>query len=128
MIKYKPGWNLEIRSYANRFGAYQAFLSSFDENSINKAIFDAKGHFADQWIREFIDIAMDPFSPKVVTVEQGTHQAENMRAGGFCLHFTGRDHFGYAFHFYVKQLPTGLPRIFEVTYMDRGRPKSVYYN
>ena len=125
VIKYKTGWNMEILRYANQFGPYQGFLNSFDENAISKALFDAKGHFNDHWCKVFIDVAMDPFSSQTVTIEQGAHQAENMRGGGFCLHFTGRDQDGYAFHFYIDQTHTGQARVFEITYMENGRPKSI---
>jgi hypothetical protein len=122
-ITFKIGWNIEVKKYANKYGPYEAFLSSFDENAINKALFDAKNKFVDQWVNKFIDSAMDPFDKKnVVTVEQGTHQTENMQGGGFCLHFTGRDTYGFALHFYIDQQANGLPRIFEITYMDKGRP------
>lgn len=124
-ITFKSGWNQEIKSYANKYGTYQAFLSSFDENAINRAVFDAKNRFIDPWVNKFIDSAMDPFDKKnVVTVEQGTHQTENRGGNGFCLHFTGRDTYGYALHFYVDQQSSGLPRIFEITYMDKGQPVS----
>jgi hypothetical protein len=121
-IVFKPGWNLQIRSYARNYGEYQAFLSSFDQNSINRALFEAQNKFNDQWITKFIGYAMDPFDTQnVVTVEQGTHQVETTKGGGFCLHFTGRDTYGFAFHFYIDQQQNGTPRIFEITYMDRGR-------
>lgn len=121
-ITFKPGWNREIISYASRYGQYRAFLSSFDEAAINRALFEARGKFNNQWAREFIKHAMDPFDQRnVVTIEQGTHQVEDTRGGGFCLHFTGRDTFGYAFHFYIDQKLDGKARIFEITYMDRGR-------
>ena len=121
-ITYKPGWNVQIRSYSNKYGPYQAFLSSFDENTLNRALSDARHKFNDSWVNRFIDAAMDPFDKKsVVTVEQGAHQTEDTRGGGFCLHFTGRDQDGYAFHFYVNQQKNGSPRIFEITYMDKGK-------
>jgi hypothetical protein len=94
-ITYKSGWNAQITSYANKYGPYQAFLSSFDENTLNRALSDAKNKFIDPWVNRFIDAAMDPFNKKsVVTVEQGAHQTEDTGGGGFCLHFTGRDQDG----------------------------------
>jgi hypothetical protein len=124
-ITYKPLWNVEIQRYANKYGPYQAFLSAFNEVAINRAIFEAKGHFNDPWVKEFIDVAMDPFSKKIVTVEQGTHQTEDTVGGGYCLHFTGRDQYGYAMHFYIQQSRTGQPQIIEITYMENGAPKSI---
>lgn len=125
-LKFKPGWNMELRRYATRFGDYQAFLSSFDENSIRAALFGAQGRFNHNWVRDFIKIAMDPFSTADVWVEQGTHQEENLRAGGFCLHFTGRDQYGDAFHFYIKQDNAGRPIIFEITFRENRAFRSVY--
>jgi len=126
-IVFKPQWNQEIKSYAQKFGPYQAYLSSFTDYSISRALFEAAGHFNDPWVRNFIKYAMDPFDKAhVVTVEQGTHQAEDTTGKGFCLHFTGRDADGYALHFYLDQNQDGKPRIFEITYMDHGRPVSIY--
>ncbi len=125
MITYKHGWRTQLTQYAIKYGQYQAFLSSFDENAINRALFDASNHFKDDWIQEFIAIAMDPFDSRKVTVEQGTHQTENLNGGGFCLHFTGRDWYNTAYHFYVKQRKTGEAYIFEVSYSYRGQIYSV---
>lgn len=122
MIEFKNGWNAEIPQYANRYGTYKVFLESFDENSISAALFGAQGHFSNVWVKNLIKIAMDPFDPKVVLVEQGTHQVEDTFGGGFCLHFTARDPDGFAFHFYINQSKTGLPQIMQVTYMQKGWP------
>jgi hypothetical protein len=74
------------------------------------------------WVKQFIKDAKDIENKvRVVTIEQGTHQPEDLPSGGFTLHFTGRDADQVAFHFYVKQLPTGALRIFEITYMDNGK-------
>jgi hypothetical protein len=126
MIKYASGWNSEIASYANRFGSYKAFLESFDENSINVALCKAQSSFSDNWVKDLTKIAMDPFDNRTIWIEQGTHQAENLRSGGFCLHFTGRDNYGLAFHFYVKQALNGVPEIFEITFKRNGNFVSVY--
>ncbi|MHC2068791.1 hypothetical protein ACYFX5_15090 [Bremerella sp. T1] len=125
-LKFKPGWNTELKKYADKYGEYQAFLDSFDEAGIAKALFDAKNRFNHPWCQSLIDVSMDPFSRRVFTIEQGAHQTENMRAGGFCLHFTGRDDKGSAFHFYVKQKDNGLPEIFEMSFKDGHMFRSVY--
>ena len=125
MLKFKPGWNSEIAKYVHQFGPYKAFLMTLNEAAISKALFDTSGHFNNQWVRELVKIAMDPFDRHEVVIEQGTHQAENLRSGGFCLHFTGRDTYGFAFHFYIRQKMTGQAEIFEITYSDKGRIVSV---
>lgn len=118
MIRYSPSWNTELRNWLKT--ANQVFVNQFNENAINAAIGKAHGHFNDHWCQEFIKIACDPFDSRVVTIEQGAHQPENARGGGFKLHFTGRDNGGYAFHFYVRQLPTGALEVTEMSYNDRG--------
>lgn len=124
MIKFRPQWDLELRAWLRT--ANQAFVNQFDENAILKAISDAKTKFSrDVWCKNFIEIAMDPFDRKVVTIEQGAHQPENVATGGFKLHFTGRDNGGFAFHFYVKQDNIGRLVVTEMSYMDYGRLKRV---
>lgn len=125
-LKFKPGWNLELRRYALQYGDYQAFLNSFNEAAIARALFDAQGRFPHPWCQSLIAVSMDPFSRREFTVEQGSHQTENLRSGGFCLHFTGRDDNGHAFHFYVKQKENGLPEIFEMSFKERGVFRSIY--
>lgn len=117
MLKFKHAWDQELRNWLK--GANQAYVNQFNDNAILRAIADAKSGFsAYQWCNNFIDIAMDPFNPKVVTIEQGTHQPEANKGGGFKLHFTGRDNAGYAFHFYVQQQPNGTLRVTEMSYVD----------
>ncbi|MBS1629255.1 MAG: hypothetical protein JST27_04265 [Bacteroidetes bacterium] len=113
-----PNWNLELRNWLRT--ANQVFVNQFNENAINNAIAGARGHFNDHWCKEFITIACDPFDRRIVTIEQGAHQPENARGGGFKLHFTGRDNGGYAFHFYVRQLMTGQLEVTEMSYNDHG--------
>ncbi len=118
MVRFAPNWNVELRNWLR--AANQTFVNQFNETAINHAIGTANGHFRDHWCQEFIKIASDPFDRRVVTIEQGTHQPEDARGGGFKLHFTGRDNGGYAFHFYVRQLMTGALEITEMSYNDRG--------
>lgn len=119
MLKFEQDWNSEIQKYANKYGEYQAYLSSFDTKSIISAIWAAKGHFNDQWVKNLLDIATDIHDKRVVNIEQGTHQPEDTpNGGGFCLHFTGRDPDGYAFHFYITQKSDSQAFIFKITYKD----------
>lgn len=121
MIKYKPTWKTELRQWLAQ--SNQAFINQFDENAINRAIAGARNHFPDKWCKEFIDISMDPFDTREVTIEQGAHQPENTKGGGYKLHFTGRDQYGFAFHFYLKQILSGALEISEISYMDNGLKK-----
>lgn len=115
---FKQGWDAEKGKYADKYGSYQAYLDCFDKNSILKALHDGIGHFAGQWVRNFLSIATDPYHDDDITIEQGTHQVEDTTGGGFCLHFTGRDNYGYAFHFYVVQDNGGALIITKITYYD----------
>jgi hypothetical protein len=45
---------------------------------------------------------MHSFDTRIVTIEQGVHQPEEITRGGFKLHFMDRDNSGVAFHFYIK--------------------------
>ena len=124
MLDFKNGWNIQIHKYANKYGNYQVYLSCFDSHSIISAIWNAKGYFSDKWVKNLFTIATDIHDKKnVVTIEQGTHQPEATPSGygyGFCLHFTGRDPDGYAFHFYITQKLNSQPFIFRITYMENG--------
>ena len=120
MLIFKPGWNQPIPKYEEKYGEYKAFLDTLNEAAIRKAFVRAKGAFSNTWVKKFIDEALSQ-DPPMVTIEQGSHQPENLKSGGFCLHFTGRDSDGYAFHFYIIQDSAGNPVIFEVTYRDNGQ-------
>jgi hypothetical protein len=129
MLEFKDGWNVEIRRYANKYGAYAGYLESFDSKSIIIALWGAEGHFQDKWAKKFMNDARAIHDKtRVVTIEQGAHQPEDCVGGGFKLHFTGRDADGFAFHFYITQLPDGTPHIGEITYKDNGQLKSCLYN
>lgn len=134
-LNFSPGWDREKSRYAANYGDYQAFLDSFKETDIRRMIFDARLKYSHQWVKDFIRIANDPFSRERITLEQGTHQVENLQNGGFTIHFTGRDHYGLAYHFYVKQyfnknVPTdpanGKPYIFEISFSQNRAIRSVY--
>lgn len=120
-LTFKSGWNTARQKYVNKYGQYQAFLDTLNESVIRQAFIKAKDNFTDRWVNEFIDIATNSKRSETVTIEQGSHQPEDMKGGGFCLHFTGRDNYGYAFHFYIVQNSSGYPVIFEITYRDGGQ-------
>jgi len=126
MLIFNDGWNSEIMAYVNRYGGYQAYLSSFNSHSIISAIWSSFGHFNDQWVIKLFNDAQNIHGGGEVRIEQGTHQPE-LYQNGFKLHFTGRDVDGYAFHFYVIQLNDGRLFIHEITYMSNGNQVTVPY-
>jgi hypothetical protein len=126
MLTFNQGWNTEIQSYANRYGPYKAYLETFDTNNIISALWDATGHFNDNWVRKLLMDAQDIHDEiNIVTIEQGTHQPEDHN-NGFKLHFTGRDADGVAFHFYVTQA-NNQPHICSITYKENGQIVTCHY-
>ena len=123
-IKFAPNWKIADTTYTRRFGDYQAFLDSVNQQQVIQALWFAKGRFTHPWVREILDDASLPEGKDDVIIEQGTHQAENLTGGGFTLHFTMRNDRGRAYHLYIKQNDTGSIYINEVSWMDRGIPKS----
>lgn len=61
---------------------------------------------------------------KSITIDQGTHQAEDVDSGGFMLHFNARDSASKCFHLYVGQNNDGTLKIIEISYMDSGVKKA----
>ncbi|OJX53977.1 MAG: hypothetical protein BGO88_09900 [Flavobacterium sp. 38-13] len=123
---FKKGWNEARKDYVKKYGKYQAFLDTLTESLIVGAFRNARNHFSDHWVLEFIDIATNPGRVEQVSIEQGSHQPEDLTGGGFCLHFTGRDNSGYAFHFYIIQNLDGTPRIIEISYRENGQTVNDY--
>lgn len=53
-------------------------------NRLLLALFrNARNHFSDHWVLEFIDIATNPGRVEQVSIEQGSHQPEDLTGGGF---------------------------------------------
>lgn len=125
---FKKDWNVARKEYVKKYGTYQAFLDTITESLIVSAFRNARIHFSNHWVLEFIDIAINPNRVEQVYIEQGSHQPEDLNGGGFCLHFTGRDNLGYAFHFYIIQNLDGTPRIIEITYRENKQTVSDYRN
>ncbi len=117
---FNKGWNTEKGKYAEKYGNYRGCLDCFDEGSILKALCESKGHFNGQWVQGFLTIACNPHNAEKVTVEQVTRQAEGIVGGGLCLHFTGRDNYGFVFHFYVVREHSGKLKIFEISYFNNS--------
>lgn len=122
-LNFRPGWNAAIPRTVARYGEYQAFLDTLTTSLIEQAFRDANTHFADPVAADFIRTAVTS-NTQVYTIEQGTHQPEDLVHGGFCLHFTGRNTANTAFHFYITQNQDGTPRIFEITYVSNGQIRS----
>lgn len=123
---FKKGWNEARKDYVKKYGTYQAFLDTLTESLIVGAFRNARNHFSDHWVLEFIDITVNSNRVEQVSIEQGSHQPEDLKGGGFCLHFTGRDNSGYAFHFYIIQNLDGTPRIIEISYRENKQIVSDY--
>jgi hypothetical protein len=115
---FKQGWDAGKGRYAHKYGSSQAYSDCFDKNSVLRALHDAIGHFTGHWVRNFLSMATDPYHDEDITIGQVTHQAEDNAGGSFCLRFTGRDNYGYAFHFYVVQDKGGALIITKITYHD----------
>lgn len=125
-IKFARDWKIADANYTRRFGEYQAYLDSVNQQQVMQALWLAKGRFRHPWVREILDDASLPQGRHDVIIEQGIHQAENLRSGGFTLHFTMRNDRGRAYHLYVSQNDSGSIYINEISWMDRGIPKSDY--
>lgn len=123
-IKFAINWKVADISYTRRFGEYQAYLDSVNQQQVMQALWMAKGQFSHPWVREIIDDASQPQGRHDVVIEQGTHQAENLNGGGFTLHFTMRNDRGRAFHLYIRQRENGSIYIGEVSWMAGGIAQS----
>jgi hypothetical protein len=126
-IQFSNDWNVADPYYVRQYGEYQAFLDSFNKQQIMQALWSAAGHFSHPWVDEILNDALSSQGTHDVIIEQGTHQTESLRSGGFTLHFTMRNDRGRAYHLYVKQRTNGSLYINEVSWMDRGVPKSDFY-
>lgn len=125
-LNFKPGWNIALAKYVSKYGSYQAFLDTLTPLLIEQAFSDANSHFTDPLAADFIRTVVA--LADVYTIEQGTHQAEDLPGGGFCLHFTGRNSANLAFHFYIIQNPDGTPKIIKITYYDKKSKQLVTSN
>lgn len=124
-IKFAPTWKQADPFYTRRHGEYQAFLDSVNQQQVMQALWLAKGHFMHPWVRELLEDASG--NQHDLVVEQGVHQTENLRQGGFTLHFTVRSDRGRAFHLYIGQKDNGSIYINEISWVDRGAPKSDFF-
>ena len=115
-LEFKNKWNEAIPKYVKKFGEYQAFLDTLNESAIRQAFARAEDQFTDTNVLALIRIANNSFNSEKLTIEQGSHQPEDLQGGGFCLHFTGRDSDGLAYHFYIIQNSSGYPIIIRVSY------------
>lgn len=126
-VQFAPNWKLADPYYTQRYGEYQDFLDSVNQQQVLQALWMAKGHFAHPWVREILDDASGPQGKHDVLVEQGIHQVESLRSGGFTLHFTIRNDRGRAYHLYIGQNDKGTIYIKEISWVDRGLPQSDFY-
>lgn len=99
--------------------ADQIFLTFFDEPSVRAAVQKAQSLFKHEAAINTLLTNMIAATP-VVTIDQGTHQAEDRSSGGFKLHFDARRPDGLCFHFYVGQDSDGSLKLIEISYMNAG--------
>lgn len=95
------------------------FLTFFNETSVRNAVQRAQSLFKHESTTNTLltnMIAADP----TITIDQGTHQAEDRSGGGFKLHFDARRPDNLCFHFYVGQEMDGSLSIVEISYMNGG--------
>ncbi|ADW70955.1 hypothetical protein [Granulicella tundricola] len=130
-IKFHPQWKIADPWYTQRYGSYQVFLDSVNQQQIMAALWAANGHFRGQpWVTEILqDAASTSQHSYDVTIEQGVHQPESYAGeDGFILHFTMRNSRGRAYHLYVKQKDNGALTINEISFMRNGAQVQVFYS
>jgi|SRR5690348_1138673 len=96
------------------------FLSVFNETDVRNAVQKAQGKFsgADIEIKTLLTNMIG--STVNITIDQGTHQAEDVSTGGFKLHFDARRPDNLCFHLYVGQENNGELKLTEVSFMRGG--------
>lgn len=126
-ILFDPRWKIADPWYSMKYGEYQAFLDSINQTQVMLALWSADGHFQHPWVCEILADANAAQGIHDVIVEQGIHQPENLRTGGFTLHFTMRNDRGRAYHLYVSQKKdSGALVIDEISWAVKGVPYSDY--
>jgi hypothetical protein len=120
-ILFHQDWKKADPDYVRRFGNYQGYLDAVNQQQILQAMWAAAGAgFRDRWVREILSDASAAQGVHDVMIEQGTHQPENLRSGGFTLHFTMSNDRGRAYHLYIKQRDNGAIYVNEVSFMRSG--------
>ncbi|MEX0885052.1 MAG: hypothetical protein WD009_01315 [Phycisphaeraceae bacterium] len=94
----------------------QVYLGLFNETEVRNAIQRAQGKFQDPGVTQLLLDAIG--TAQQITIDQGTHQDEDLASGGFMLHFDARRPDGKCFHLYVGQNPDGTLKIIEISYMN----------
>jgi hypothetical protein len=93
----------------------EAFLACFNETDMRSAVQRAVAKFKHD--PEVNKLLLDAIGTGVtITIDQGTHQAEDVATGGFMLHFDARRPDGKCFHLYVGQETNGLLKIISASY------------
>jgi hypothetical protein len=103
------------------------FLEVFGETDMRNAIQMANSKFnnADGQIKSLLNNMIG--SDVLITIDQGTHQAEDVASGGFKLHFDARrPSDNKCFHLYVGQENSGTLILTEVSYMNRAEGVTAY--
>lgn len=106
--------NYLLKNRAKRMES-EAFLACFSETDMRSAVNGALTKFKHDG--EVNKLLLDAVGTKVtITVDQGSHQAEDLSTGGFMLHFDARRPDNKCFHLYVGQETTGALKIISASY------------
>lgn len=95
------------------------FLTFFNETNVRNAVQFAQSKFKHESTINTLLTNMISSTP-TITIDQGTHQAEDNASGGFKLHFDARRPDNLCFHLYVGQSATGTLEIIEISYKHSG--------
>lgn len=93
----------------------QAFLACFNEQAMRSAVQGATSKFKhDTEVNQLLADAIG--TTNTITIDQGTHQAEDLPTGGFTLHFDARRSDNKCYHLYVGQQSSGQLTIISASY------------
>ncbi|MBI5014892.1 MAG: hypothetical protein HZB55_05295 [Deltaproteobacteria bacterium] len=96
------------------------FLTLFSETDVRNAIQKAQAKYNSADVGVKIMLTDMIGSAVTITIDQGTHQEEDVATGGFKLHFDARRPDNKCFHLYVGQEDSGALKIIEISYMNGG--------
>jgi hypothetical protein len=93
----------------------QAFIACFNETDMRAAVQGAVSKFKHDG--EVNQLIMDAVGTgTTITIDQGTHQAEDVATGGFMLHFDARRPDKKCYHLYVGQETNGSLKVISASY------------
>ena len=91
------------------------FLACFNETDMRGAVQGGVTQFKhDPEVNKLLNDAIG--KSVTITIDQGSHQAEDLASGGFMLHFDARRPDRKCFHLYVGQESNGRLKIISASY------------